>query len=162
MAENNTIVVPIGLSGVNAFLIKGKRSVLVDTGLSKDSSVIMERISSLGVDPNDISLILLTHCHYDHCGNASYLKKMIGAKVAVHKLNADALKNGTNEEITPFGFKGKLADLLAKLLMPEQPFEGVTPDILIDEEMNLEDFGIKGKAIFTPGHTPGSISVVLG
>jgi len=36
---------------------------------------IMEIISSIGVDPKDISLILRTHCHYDHCGNASYLKK---------------------------------------------------------------------------------------
>ena len=107
------------------------------------------------------SLILLTHCHYDHCGGVSGLKKQTGAKVAVHKLNADALMHGTNEEIKPYGLNGKLTNLLIKLIMPKQPFDGVIPDILIDDELSLEEFGVKGRAIFTPGHTPGSISIIL-
>jgi len=37
----------------------------------------------------------------------------------------------------------------------------VKPDILIDEDMDLSKFGVDGKVIHTPGHTPGSISVIL-
>jgi glyoxylase-like metal-dependent hydrolase (beta-lactamase superfamily II) len=35
------------------------------------------------------------------------------------------------------------------------------PDILIDEDMDLSKFGVDGKVIHTPGHTPGSVSVIL-
>ena len=69
--------------------------------------------------------------------------------------------HGTNEEIKPYGLNGKLTNLLIKLIMPKQPFDGVIPDILIDDELSLEEFGVKGRAIFTPGHTPGSISIIL-
>jgi len=37
----------------------------------------------------------------------------------------------------------------------------VKPDILIDEDMDLSKFGVDGKVIHTPGHTPGSVSVIL-
>ncbi len=83
------------------------------------------------------------------------------AKVAIHELNETLLSRGVNEEIRPYGVKGKLTDILIKLLMPDQTFEGVVPDILIDDEFDLKAFGIKGRAIFTPGHTLGSISVIL-
>ncbi len=33
--------------------------------------------------------------------------------------------------------------------------------MLIDDRFDLRDFGVKGKAIHTPGHTPSSISVIL-
>ncbi|MBA4323163.1 MAG: hypothetical protein C0408_10140, partial [Odoribacter sp.] len=42
------------------------------------------------------------------------------------------------------------------------PFAKPTADILLGEdEMSLTDFGVDGKIIHTPGHTPGSISVLL-
>jgi glyoxylase-like metal-dependent hydrolase (beta-lactamase superfamily II) len=37
----------------------------------------------------------------------------------------------------------------------------VKPDILIDEDMDLSKFGVDGKVIHTPGHIPGSVSVIL-
>jgi len=37
----------------------------------------------------------------------------------------------------------------------------VKPDILIDEDMDLSKFGVDGKVIHTPGHTAGSVSVIL-
>ena len=40
-------------------------------------------------------------------------------------------------------------------------FDGIVPDILIENEMGLNSFGIKGKIISTPGHTAGSISILL-
>jgi hydroxyacylglutathione hydrolase len=161
LSDNDSMVVPINLGFVSAFLIKGEMPVLVDTGMPGDSEKIIDKISSTGVDPKDISLILLTHCHWDHCGSASGLKKMTGAKVAIHELNADALMHGTNEEIKPYGPKGKLTNLMIRLFLSDRSFDGLVPDILIDDEMNLQEFGVKGRAIFTPGHTPGSISLIL-
>ena len=46
------------------------------------------------------------------------------------------------------------------------PFMGMTfapvkADIIFQEEISLKEFGVDGKVIFTPGHTAGSISVLL-
>ena len=37
----------------------------------------------------------------------------------------------------------------------------VEPDIIVDDEFSLSAFGINGRVIHTPGHTNGSISVLL-
>jgi len=37
----------------------------------------------------------------------------------------------------------------------------VEPDILINKELDLKPYGVKGKIVSTPGHTPGSLSVIL-
>jgi glyoxylase-like metal-dependent hydrolase (beta-lactamase superfamily II) len=48
-----------------------------------------------------------------------------------------------------------------KLISTDRNFAPVEPDILISEELPLEDFGIDGSVLFTPGHTRGSVSVLL-
>ncbi len=157
MAVSSSMVTPVGFGFVSAFLIKGDKPMLVDTGIPGGSEKIIKSLSSSDIDPKDISLILLTHCHYDHCGSTAELKKLTGAKVAIHRLCADSLKYGASEEIIAYDLKGKII----RLVLPEKPFEGSIPDLLIDDELDLADFGVKGRAIHTPGHTPGSISVIL-
>jgi hydroxyacylglutathione hydrolase len=53
--------------------------------------------------------------------------------------------------------------LTAKLLhwLVDEEFPSVRPDILVPDEMSLQGFGVDGKVVFTPGHTAGSISVLL-
>ena len=40
-------------------------------------------------------------------------------------------------------------------------FRSVKPDIVVSQEMPLGEFGVDGFIVPTPGHTEGSISVVL-
>jgi glyoxylase-like metal-dependent hydrolase (beta-lactamase superfamily II) len=40
-------------------------------------------------------------------------------------------------------------------------FEGVEPDIVVDDEYDLSEYGIAGKIIHTPGHSASSVSIVL-
>ena len=37
----------------------------------------------------------------------------------------------------------------------------VKPDIITESELDLSKFGVEGKAINTPGHTAGSLVVIL-
>ncbi len=53
----------------------------------------------------------------------------------------------------PYNLKGNVFNLI----LPSKPFEGLSPDMLIDDRFDLRDFGVKGKAIHIPGHTLGSI-----
>jgi hydroxyacylglutathione hydrolase len=63
---------------------------------------------------------------------------------------------------------GSLADIVqatgAKVVVQRQEAEhlrGIVPDILVDDEFDLNPYGVAGKVIWTPGHTRGSLSVIL-
>jgi glyoxylase-like metal-dependent hydrolase (beta-lactamase superfamily II) len=101
--------------------------------------------------------LLISHAHTDHMGSVAAIKALSGAPVAIHRLDAPALREGRNPPARGVGLFGRLAG----------PFLGhgraqpVEPDILIEAEMSLEPFGVQGKVFPTPGHTAGSISVLL-
>ncbi len=153
-------VIPIKLGFVKAFLIKGDGSlILVDTGTPGSEQRIVNKIKRLGFNPSQISLIIITHAHNDHTGSVKALKKITGAKVAVHKDDAGFLINGESADITPTSKLGRIFAYFIK--NGKTRFDGVVPDIQIENEMGLKSFGIKGKVISTPGHTLGSISILL-
>jgi glyoxylase-like metal-dependent hydrolase (beta-lactamase superfamily II) len=53
----------------NAFLIKTpQQNILVDTGTGS-GGIVIDKIKSLGVQPEDISAVLITHLHGDHFGS---------------------------------------------------------------------------------------------
>jgi glyoxylase-like metal-dependent hydrolase (beta-lactamase superfamily II) len=53
----------------NAFLIKaGRTNILIDTGTGING-IILEKLSRLGVQPNKINAVLITHLHGDHFGS---------------------------------------------------------------------------------------------
>jgi hydroxyacylglutathione hydrolase len=153
-------VIPISFGHVKCFLIKGDRPILVDTGTPGNAPKIIEHLAANNVKPADLGLIIITHCHSDHVGSLAALKQHTSAKVASHQLEADLLAQGKDAPIVPVGLMGRLFALLASLVNPEN-LPGIRPDIRIDRELDLHDFGVDGKAIATPGHTHGSMSVAL-
>ena len=53
----------------NAFLIKAQGSnILIDTGTGS-GGIIIEKIKSLGVQPENVNAVLITHLHGDHFGS---------------------------------------------------------------------------------------------
>jgi len=73
----------------SAYLIVGEELALVETGPAKSAPLIMEGIRKVGVDPRDISYLIVTHVHLDHGGGAGTLvKEMPRAKVVVHEKGA--------------------------------------------------------------------------
>ncbi|HOJ76623.1 MAG TPA: MBL fold metallo-hydrolase [Bacillota bacterium] len=151
-------VVPLNLGVVKAFVIKGERSILVDAGNAGDARKIIQGLTRLKINPQDLSLIIITHSHSDHIGGLAKLKEVTGARVLVHQLDAEALVAGINKDIIPTNFKG---DLFKRFIEERPKIKTVEPDILIDGEHDLQKYGVAGKVIGTPGHTAGSISIVL-
>ncbi|MCL2763880.1 MAG: MBL fold metallo-hydrolase [Treponema sp.] len=53
----------------NAFLVKASgQNILIDTGTGA-GGVIIDKIRSLGVNPEDVHAVLITHLHGDHFGS---------------------------------------------------------------------------------------------
>ncbi|MCK5162757.1 MAG: MBL fold metallo-hydrolase [Desulfobacula sp.] len=151
-----TQVKQIGLRWSNAFLILGRKMVLVDTGCPEDEKTILNSISDAGKQVSDLSLILHTHIHIDHCGCTATLKQKSNALVAIHRSESQTFLERKNAPIIPINWLGKILSPIVR--DGHQPCE---IDILIDDALDLHPYGIDGKAIATPGHTPGSISIIL-
>ncbi len=156
------IRVPVGSS--NAYILRSPTAtVLVDTGVSWRVRRLRASLASHGVSVPDITLIILTHCHYDHVGSLAKIRDESGAPVLVHEGEARYLREGRMP--LPPGMNGPLRAVVATAvaLFPHAGgYEAVAPDILVSGDYDLSPHGLRGVVVPTPGHTPGSVSVVLG
>jgi len=151
-----TKIIRIKLSFSNAYLIQGRKTILVDSGSQHEGLKILRALAGLGIEPKDFSLILHTHAHFDHAGSTRELKNWINVPTAVHQADADMLARGSMNRLTPVNMEGRL-------LLPiiNRPFPALKADLVIKDEISLKEFGVDGRIIFTPGHTAGSLSVLL-
>ena len=151
--------------GINrCYLVRDKGTILIDAGFPNRVKAFQKSFERLSIDPNEIRLILLTHGDSDHVGSAKDLRALTGAKIAIHE------HDRLNFERSLFNFpRGSTAwgRLLRFILYPI--LKNVHPSIpeekadivLGNNEHSLVDFGIPGKIVYTPGHTQGSVSVLL-
>jgi glyoxylase-like metal-dependent hydrolase (beta-lactamase superfamily II) len=160
MQSEHPTVTPIHLGMVNAFLIRGERTILVDTGIPGSADRIMAALAEHNIAPAEVSLILLTHAHEDHYGSAAELRARLGAPLAAQRLDALALREGRDTILQPLTLVGRIACLAMSLAKPK-PREPLPVDVEIGEELDLAPYGVKGRVIHTPGHSAGSVCVVL-
>ena len=72
---------------VSSCLFVGDGLTLVDAGRSESpEESIYPYIRRLGREPSEISLVVLTHAHWDHCGGLARIVRDTGCDVAVHRL----------------------------------------------------------------------------
>lgn len=157
--ENSIRRIDLGL--VNCFLIKGNKWIMIDTGIPGQMASIKMFLRKNGIALGEIDLIILSHAHIDHVGNACKLKEKTGAKIAIHHLDQVWLEAGYS--LFPKGrtLLGKFLSSIGRII-PSINFTPVIPDIILgDDGMSLDKYGIPGRIIHTPGHTSGSISVLL-
>lgn len=155
---SNVTTLRLGFS--DAFIVRDKGTILVDTGINILPEKYLELFAQLGVKPDEIGLIIISHGHADHYGNAHVLKKLTGAPILCHKCAVNALRTGCDGEIIPRNELGESVFKLIKNNLPKAA-KTVEPDIVIDETFDLTPYGVNGKIIHTPGHSDCSISVIL-
>jgi len=146
----------------SCYLIRSKNTVMIDGGVPNKLDAFKRKLNRLHIHPEEIRLIILTHSHFDHAGSAKEIRDYTGAKILIHEKECIYLESG--EMCMPKGVKtwGKINRLLLFPFLRRIKFPLFKPDIIMKgEEYSLDEFGIDGKVIHTPGHTPGSVSVLL-
>ena len=156
-------IVPISGGHAHAYLVKvGTAGVLIDSGIPGSAERLRRGIHSSGVSIGNLRLIVLTHAHYDHAGGAAELQAASGAQVLASRLEVGHLAEGR----TPFprGLNpwARLASSAGRRLMGgRRQFTPLVPEVSIDGSFDLGEYGLAGKALPLPGHSAGSIGVIL-
>lgn len=151
-----TQIVTIRLLISNAYLVRADRPVLVDAGSPREEHKIVRALRRAGVEPRDLGLIVLTHGHSDHAGSAAALRRISGAPLAIHAHDAHMLRRGSNDPLVPTNLAGRMMRPFT-----DRRFEPCEPDLLLEGERSLAEYGLPGRVLCTPGHTPGSLSLLL-
>src|SRR5512137_779298 len=69
---------------VYSYILAGETITLIDTGVAGCENCIFDYIRSIGRDPEEITLIILTHSHPDHIGAAKAIRDATGCSVMAH------------------------------------------------------------------------------
>jgi len=141
----------LGPRSSNVYLIVSERLTVVDTGMPHNARKIIDYVKYLGREPVDIDLVILTHWHIDHSGSAAKLKRMSGARVAIHRDDAPYIAGKRKFEMSTF-----FASLSLRILARLSGFRYVVPDVLLKGGDKLDIAGGL-EVLHIPGHTPGSI-----
>jgi glyoxylase-like metal-dependent hydrolase (beta-lactamase superfamily II) len=147
----------------NVYVVKETGTIVVDGGAPGKFAAFVPGLQSLLVSPGDVKLVVLTHGHWDHIGCASAIREVTGAPIAMHQAERERIERPCKSMPPGTTAWGKILGGFCSLAIV--PFQRIPPahvDIAVsDEGMSLEPFGVGGKILHTPGHSPGSLSVLL-
>jgi glyoxylase-like metal-dependent hydrolase (beta-lactamase superfamily II) len=90
----------------------------------------------------------------DHSGSVAYAKEITGANILCHEYAAPFIRDGISSHDNAKTQEGRFVNAIV-------PYQAVEPDIVITTEFDLSGYGIEGRVIPTPGHSQGSITVIL-
>lgn len=122
----------------NVYLVLDERPILVDAGMM--AAPTLKNIKKY-IDPHDIEMIVLTHCHHDHSGAAPALKEATGARLLLSEKEVGCIGDDLTTVAYLFGQQA-----------PEYKVDGTL------KEGQILDIGQwKLRVLETPGHSEGSI-----
>ncbi len=153
--------IPLGFD--QTYIVKDQGAIMIDSGEPKKGKVFLNGLRNISIKPEEIQLIVLTHGHWDHIGSAAEIKEITGAKIVMHKNEKHCLEESFKPMPPGVTTWGSILDkLVTWFIIPFKHIRATEVDIVLkDEEFSLNDYGIKGKVIHTPGHSSGSVSILL-
>jgi hydroxyacylglutathione hydrolase len=145
----------------NVFILSnGRKNILIDTSPANKWNKLKKCLRK--TKTCQIDYLLLTHSHYDHADNAASIKDKFGCQVIIHRNEENNLKTG--EISAPKGtnpFTRFIVDNFAQRFADRLNCIPCQPDILVDKVYDLTGYGFNAYILHTPGHSPGSISVIV-
>ena len=156
-APNGAPIAQIQLRQSNVYVIEGAQPILVDTGTLGDMPDLERALGEIDLKPQDLRLAIVTHAHHDHAGLARDLRSGYGVKIMLGAGDQAQAARGIDDTLKPQNVTGFF---LKPFLVKD--FPDVEADYLVQNTpFDLAPWGVSGVAIQMPGHTAGSIVVVL-
>src|SRR6476469_5195105 len=122
-------------------LIEGSKRIRADVAHTGRRELLIKRLQEHGLTPADIDIVLLTHAHWDHMLN---IDLFTNAEVLLHPRERAYAKAPHAEDWATPSYTGMI---LERMRLRE-----------VQEREEIDD-GVS--VLETPGHSPGSISLVV-
>ena len=154
-------MIDTGMAGERAlnavYVFGGAQPCLVEAAPEADGSAVLAGLEQLGIGPNDLAHVVVTHIHMDHAGGAgALLERFPGTRVWVHERGAPHLANPTRlvaSTARTYG-AGRMHELFGGMRACEpERITAVTDGDLID----LGDHRLR--VLHTPGHASHHIAL---
>jgi len=156
--------------GTNAYLLEGELKILVDSGLDSEENRRFIRKALQKAGAWDLDVILLTHGHLDHFSLGVYIQQETGAVLMVHEADSEMLSDYGSHFSKQFEetYEHAVEGGFDPSILGEARTKLVTAASIISRPAVHETFtetclaGGTVKTIRLPGHTEGSVGVVVG
>jgi glyoxylase-like metal-dependent hydrolase (beta-lactamase superfamily II) len=137
----------------SVYILDAKRPTLIDTGIGTNYRTILDALAEVGIAPDELAVIALTHIHLDHAGGAGRLiDDCPNATVYVHEIGAPHL-------VDPMrlwdGTKSAVGEQIRYYTEPQPIPEGRIETIEDGDAIDLGDHTLR--SIHTPGHAPHQV-----
>jgi glyoxylase-like metal-dependent hydrolase (beta-lactamase superfamily II) len=147
----------------NAYLILNDiNTILIDTGQKTAFGRLKRRLDTLNIPIEEISTLIFTHTHFDHCQSAKRIQEKSGCRIIVSSAAADYIQKGysrLSDGIFPIAkLISKFGVLIGKNVFGYEPFQ---PDILVNGDFIVNDGRDSIKIIKSTGHSDDSVSILV-
>jgi metallo-beta-lactamase class B len=130
-----------GANGVVYVIPTSAGLMMIDSGWRKDTeTVLLPGLKTLGLKPEDVKLVIVTHGHPDHYGGAAYLQDQYGAHVVLSAADWDFMMASPP---------------------PDPPSVPPKKDMIAIEGQAITLGDESVTPVFIPGHTPGSLGLIF-
>jgi len=148
-------------SYTNIYLVRhGHNSILVDTARYYRYKAAKETLGQILGDEK-LDYLFLSHTHYDHAENAMRYKQDFGCKIIVDEREREFLEKGMSPLPKGTNMFAKFVVFLGNNLTNIAKYSPAEADIPIDDIYELKTASEAVRILRTPGHSPGSVSLIL-
>ena len=142
----------------SCYLLEGEEPALVETGPTTSVDTVREGLGALGIGPEDLAHIVVTHIHLDHAGGAGALAPHFpGATVWVHERGEPHLADPTKLVASATRVYGEEA--LNAMFGPVLPVPRERLKAVGDRDV-IELGGRSLEVLYTPGHASHHVALL--
>ncbi len=148
---------------IGCYLVRSEgRTILIDTGYGAGPidyigglrGGLMDDLARNNINPAEVDTVFISHLHLDHVGwntteqDGRFTPTFPNARYIAHQADLDHFRKPEVIAASTYPFMDRFVEPLVELGV----FDAITEDVDLTSEV---------KAIHTPGHTPGHMSVVV-
>ncbi len=140
---------------IASYVLKGEETLIVETGPTSSIPTLIAGLKELGVKPERVNYVAVTHVHIDHAGGAgTLLKELPNAKIFVHAKGAPHLVDPSKLWPASEATLGEATQMFGEPIpVPEKRVAVASDGMTVDLGK-----GLKVRVVETPGHASHNVA----